>query len=192
MTLVPPTRRYDYVTDGLEIYRRSFGMIRDEADFRDFAPDLVTVATRIIHGAGDVDIVSALAATDDLVSRARAALEAGAPIFTDSHMLASGVTRIGTLAFDRAGKVVRIGEGPPLSLPAREFRLLEILVGHVGRVVSKDDIASQLFAFDDDAGENAIELYIGRLRRKLGDALVIRTLRGIGYLVQAPGTDDGA
>lgn len=93
MTLVPPTRRYDYVTDGLEIYRRSFGMIRGEADFRDFAPDLVTVATRIIHGAGDVDIVSALAATDDLVSRARAALEAGAPIFTDSHMLASGVTR---------------------------------------------------------------------------------------------------
>ena len=109
-----------------------------------------------------------------------------------SQGLASGVTRIGTLAFDRAGKVVRIGEGPPLSLPAREFRLLEILVGHVGRVVSKDDIASQLFAFDDDAGENAIELYIGRLRRKLGDALVIRTLRGIGYLVQAPGTDDGA
>ena len=38
MTLVPPTRRYDYVTDGLEIYRRSFGMIRGEADFRDFAP----------------------------------------------------------------------------------------------------------------------------------------------------------
>ena len=88
-----PTRRYDYVTDGLEIYRRSFGTIRDEADFRDFAPDLVTVATRIIHGAGDVDIVSALAATHDLVATARGALEAGAPIFTDSHMLASGVTR---------------------------------------------------------------------------------------------------
>jgi precorrin-8X/cobalt-precorrin-8 methylmutase len=93
MTPVPPTRRYDYVTDGLEIYRRSFGTIRDEADFRDFAPDLVTVATRIIHGAGDVDIVSALAATHDLVGTARGALEAGAPIFTDSHMLASGVTR---------------------------------------------------------------------------------------------------
>ena len=93
MTPVPPTRRYDYVTDGLEIYRRSFGTIRDEADFRDFAPDLVTVATRIIHGAGDVDIVSALAATHDLVATARGALEAGAPIFTDSHMLASGVTR---------------------------------------------------------------------------------------------------
>jgi len=93
MTPVPPTRRYDYVTDGLEIYRRSFGTIRDEADLRDFAPDLVTVATRIIHGAGDVDIVSALAATHDLVATARGALEAGAPIFTDSHMLASGVTR---------------------------------------------------------------------------------------------------
>ena len=59
-------------------------------------------------------------------------------------------------------------------------------------VVSKAEIASPLFAFDDDAGENAIELYIGRLRRKLGDALVIRTLRGIGYLVQAPGANDGA
>lgn len=91
--VAPPARRFDYITDGLEIYRRSFGMIRDEADLRDLAPDLATVATRVIHGAGDIDIVSALAASDDLVTSARAALRAGAPIFTDSQMLASGVTR---------------------------------------------------------------------------------------------------
>jgi precorrin-8X/cobalt-precorrin-8 methylmutase len=93
MSLVPPSRRYDYVTDGQEIYRRSFGMIRAEADFGGFPADLVVVATRIIHGAGDIAVAASLAASPDVVSSARSALAAGAPIFTDSQMLASGVTR---------------------------------------------------------------------------------------------------
>ncbi|MBL0915562.1 MAG: winged helix-turn-helix transcriptional regulator, partial [Sphingopyxis sp.] len=71
-------------------------------------------------------------------------------------------------------------------LPNREFRLLELLIGNMGRVLSKDQIASQLFDFDDDAGPNAIELYIGRLRRKLEGALVVRTVRGVGYVAEAP------
>ncbi|KGN31934.1 precorrin-8X methylmutase [Knoellia sinensis KCTC 19936] len=88
-----PTRRYDYVTDGQEIYRRSFAMIRGESDLTGLPPDLHTVATRVIHAAGDVRITAEIAAHPDVVGAARAALGAGAPIITDSLMLASGVTR---------------------------------------------------------------------------------------------------
>ncbi len=101
-----------------------------------------------------------------------------------SQGLASNVTVVGDLVFDRAAKLVRIGD-TQLTLPNREFRLLEILIGNLGRILSKDQISSQLFDFDDDAGPNAIELYVGRLRRKLGDSLCIRTVRGLGYLAEA-------
>jgi two-component system response regulator TctD len=53
-------------------------------------------------------------------------------------------------------------------------------------VVSKDEIAKGLFGFDDEAGPNAIELYIGRLRRKLGETpLRITTVRGVGYKAES-------
>lgn len=99
--------------------------------------------------------------------------------------MASNVTVLGNLIFDRNAKLVHIGD-TQLTLPNREFRLLEILIGNLGRVLSKDQIASQLFDFDDEAGPNAIELYIGRLRRKLEGALNVRTVRGVGYVAEAP------
>lgn len=99
--------------------------------------------------------------------------------------LAAGVSRIGTLEFDRGAHRVRLA-GRELELPLREYRLLEILIGHLGRAVPKEAIAGQLFGFDDEAGPNAIELYVARLRKKLADAPVsIRTLRGVGYLLEA-------
>lgn len=101
-----------------------------------------------------------------------------------SQGIASGTTVVGALTFDRNAMVARIGD-TQLSLPNREFRLLEIFVGNLGRTLSKEQIASQLFDFDDEAGNNAIELYVGRLRRKLGSVLTIRTMRGIGYVAEA-------
>ncbi|UIJ35194.1 precorrin-8X methylmutase [Allobranchiibius sp. GilTou73] len=88
----PPTRRYDYVADGAEIYRRSFGMVREQADLSAVPADLRVVVTRIVHACGDVDIVPAVAASSDVVTAARHALRSGAAVFTDSVMLASGVT----------------------------------------------------------------------------------------------------
>lgn len=102
-----------------------------------------------------------------------------------SQGVASGTTQIGDLIFDRSAKVARIGD-TQLVLPNREYRLLEILIGNLGRVMSKEQISEQLFDFDDEASANAIELYVGRLRRKLGDALSIRTVRGLGYMTEAP------
>lgn len=99
---------------------------------------------------------------------------------------ATDLIEAGPLRFDGISKLVCVGD-VQLSLPNREFRLLEILIGNLGRVISKEQIAAQLFDFDDEAGPNAIEVYVGRLRRKLGDALVIQTVRGLGYLTTASG-----
>jgi two-component system, OmpR family, response regulator TctD len=98
---------------------------------------------------------------------------------------ASEVMQIGALAFDNAAHRLTL-DGEPIELPNREFRLLEILLGRLGQLVSKDEIAKGLFGFDDEAGPNAIELYIGRLRKKLAGApLRIVTVRGAGYLAEA-------
>ena len=88
-----PPRLYDYVTDGQEIYRRSFATIRDEADLSGLPADLRAAAVRIIHAAGDVGITGEIAGHPDVAGAAHAALVAGAPILTDSNMLAKGVTR---------------------------------------------------------------------------------------------------
>jgi len=71
---------------------------------------------------------------------------------------------------------------------------LRVLAGMREQVVGKDEIGNGLFGFDDEAGPNAIELYVGRLRRKLADApLRIVTVRGSGYLLEAhDATPDGS
>ena len=90
---VRPRRRYDYVTDPAEIYRRSFAEIRATADLGGLPDDARTVAVRMIHASGDLALPAALELHPRLVRAARGALEAGAPIFTDAFMIASGVTR---------------------------------------------------------------------------------------------------
>ncbi len=88
-----PTRRYDYVRDATEIYRRSFATIRAEADVSTLPPDLQVVAVRMIHATGEPGLTADLAFHPGVVSVTREALRAGAPIFTDTQMIASGITR---------------------------------------------------------------------------------------------------
>jgi precorrin-8X/cobalt-precorrin-8 methylmutase len=88
-----PTRRYDYVSDGAAIYDESFATIRREARFDHLPADAERVAVRMVHGTGQTDLTDDLVIHPRLVASARTALEAGAPIITDAHMVASGVTR---------------------------------------------------------------------------------------------------
>jgi len=84
---------YDYIRDGAAIYARSFATIRAEADLSGFTPEQSKIAVRIIHACGMVEVAGSVAMTSDLVSKARAALQAGKPILCDSEMVAHGVTR---------------------------------------------------------------------------------------------------
>jgi precorrin-8X/cobalt-precorrin-8 methylmutase len=91
--LEPPARRYDYVRDPREIYRRSFATIREAADLSAVPPDAESVAVRMIHASGDVGLTAELACHPRLVGTARNALQEGTPIFTDAQMIACGITR---------------------------------------------------------------------------------------------------
>jgi precorrin-8X/cobalt-precorrin-8 methylmutase len=84
---------HEYVRDGAEIYRRSFATIRAEADLARFPADVARVVVRMIHACGMVDLAADVAYSPDVVAKAKAALDAGAPILCDANMIASGVTR---------------------------------------------------------------------------------------------------
>jgi precorrin-8X/cobalt-precorrin-8 methylmutase len=88
-----PPRRYGYLTDGAEIYRRSFATIREETDLTGIPASAEKLAVRMVHATGQTDLIADLRVHADLVPAARAALDSGAPIFTDANMVASGVTR---------------------------------------------------------------------------------------------------
>jgi len=87
------SERYAYLRDGAEIYRRSFGIIRAEAELGRFSAEEEKVAVRLIHACGQVEAAADIAFSPGAVAAARAALAAGAPILCDSKMVAHGVTR---------------------------------------------------------------------------------------------------
>ena len=93
------------------------------------------------------------------------------------------VLRHGALSLDTVGRRIEIsGEGVDLS--AREFALLETLLLRAGRVVSKEGLLERLYGAEEHAGENAVEVCVHRVRRKLEPAgVAIRTIRGLGYMI---------
>lgn len=95
------------------------------------------------------------------------------------------ILRIGALTFDRSSRTVYLDDHV-LDLRRRELAVLETLMGRPGKVVPKERLSAEIFNFDDAVTPNALEVYIGRLRRKLqptGPA--IRTIRGLGYMIEA-------
>jgi precorrin-8X/cobalt-precorrin-8 methylmutase len=87
------TGLHDYVHDGAEIYRRSFAIIRREADLKRFTVEEERVAVRIIHACGMVEVAADIAFAPGAALAGIAALKAGAPILCDANMVSNGVTR---------------------------------------------------------------------------------------------------
>ena len=76
--------------------------------------------------------------------------------------------------------------GRTFSLSAREFALLQAFVGHPSQVLSRQELLSMAWDMDFDPGTNLVDVYVGYLRRKLGEAL-IETVRGSGYRLRLEG-----
>lgn len=92
--------------------------------------------------------------------------------------------RFGQLTLDTRSQQIS-ANGVPMVLPAREYGVLEALLLNSGRVVSKDSIAQRLAANAEELADNAIEVYVHRLRKRLEPCGInIRTLRGLGYLLE--------
>jgi two-component system OmpR family response regulator len=83
----------------------------------------------------------------------------------------------------RLARVTR--DGAPIKLTGHEFRVLSYLMHHRDRVVSQAELTEHIYAQDFDRDSNTVEVFVARLRRKLGSS-VIETVRGLGYRVAAP------
>ncbi|SFH39362.1 response regulator transcription factor [Modicisalibacter xianhensis] len=114
-------------------------------------------------------------ALDELEARVRALLR---------RHTRSTALQVGNLDFDSLSQRFTLG-GEPLNLPPREQRLLGCLMRHAGVPVDKARLAEEAFA-GESMGDNAIEVYVHRLRRRLsGSGVELRTVRGLGYLLES-------
>jgi two-component system OmpR family response regulator len=102
---------------------------------------------------------------------------------------AQTILECGPLSFDTVGRQIRV-DGKRLALSVRELSVLEMLMARPGRVVTKQQIVNSLSAWDADFSENAVEVYVYRLRKRLdGTGAGIQTVRGFGYLLDIDHAD---
>jgi two-component system OmpR family response regulator len=117
---------------------------------------------------------------EEVLARMRALLRRAA-----GH--ASSELYCGPVCLDtRAGRI--LVDGNPVKLTSHELRLISYLMHHSGRVVSRSELVEHLYDQDFDRDSNTIEVFIGRLRKKLG-VDIIQTMRGLGYIIAAPERD---
>jgi two-component system OmpR family response regulator len=128
--------------------------------------------------AGADDYVAKPFYTEELLARLRALLRRAA-----GH--ASADIEVGPLRIDTRSSRVTVN-GNPVKLTSLEYRLIEYLAHHKGRVVSRTELVEHLYDQDFDRDSNTIEVFVGRLRKKLG-VEVIHTMRGLGYRLDLPG-----
>lgn len=123
---------------------------------------------------------------DDFLSKPFEAAELAArcrALLRRASGAAHGIIKLNRMSVDLKGKRLIIG-GADVELTAREWLLLECLVSRVGQVVSKERVQKAVASPEQDMSANAVEVQVSRLRAKLGDAAVIRSLRGLGYRLE--------
>ena len=128
--------------------------------------------------AGADDYVAKPFHVEEVLARVRALIRRAA-----GH--ASSEIVCGPLRLDTRGAKATV-DGKALKLTSHEFRLLSYLVHHVNKVVSRTELVEHMYDQDFDRDSNTIEVFVGRLRKKLGVDM-IETIRGLGYRIQAPG-----
>ncbi len=120
---------------------------------------------------------------DDFLSKPFEAAELAArcrALMRRSSGAINGLIKLNRMSVDLSGKQLRIDDGD-VELTAREWLVLECLVRRVGLIVSKERLLQAVSGPEQDVSANAIEAHVSRLRSKIGDAAIIRSLRGLGY-----------
>ncbi len=139
------------------------------------ARDSVDATVAALEG-GAADYMSKPFKFAELVARVRLRLRSGAAAGPADDVLTAGDVRL-----DLRRRRAYVGERE-VELSARELSLAEVLLGHRGQVLSREQLLSHVWGYDFDPGSNVVDVYIGYLRKKLGADLVT-TVRGLGYRV---------
>ncbi|MBI3529310.1 MAG: response regulator transcription factor [Betaproteobacteria bacterium] len=174
---------YDLAILDLQLpWRNGLEVLRNYRAGGGLAPVLILTARSAV-----ADRVSGLdAGADDYLAKPfdLAELEARVrSMLRRASSVPAPVLRHGALSLDTVGRRVEI-DGERVDLSAREVALLELLLLRAGRVVSKEGLLEKLYGAEEHAGENAVEVFVHRVRRKLEPAGVsIRTFRGLGYMI---------
>lgn len=129
-----------------------------------------------LEGGAD-DYVTKPFSFQEMLARVRVRLRDATT--TDTTMLEAG-----GITLDLRTRKVTVN-GSEIDLSAREFSLAETLLRHPGQVLSREQLLSLVWGYDFEPGSNVVDVYIGYLRRKLGDA-AIETVRGMGYRFVPP------
>ena len=127
---------------------------------------------------GAVDYVSKPFVLDELLARARVQLRR-ARVADDGNLI-----RVGSMTLDLARRQASVGETVS-DLSDREFRLLLCLMQHVGEVISRERLLSEVWGYDFDPKSNVVDVCVRRLRRRLGPNAPIETVRNAGYRAAA-------
>jgi DNA-binding response OmpR family regulator len=162
--------------DGFEVVRRLRARGNAVPVLLLTARDAVEDRVRGLEQGADDYLVKPFA-TAELVARVKA--------LARRHTAPQTALALGQLSLDVAAKRARVGD-KVIELSVREWAVLEYLLQHAARVVSKQQIIDAILPWGDDISPNAVEVYISRLRLKIADAgVTIRTIRGFGYMLEA-------
>jgi two-component system, OmpR family, response regulator QseB len=131
-------------------------------------------ATIVGLDAGADDYLAKPFRFDELLARVRARLRSDTPASSVDTQLMHG-----TVTMDLRRRQVHV-EGRSVELSAREFNLLEAFLRRPGEAISREELLSQVWGYGHSPGSNVVDVYVGYLRRKLGNDL-IATVRGVGY-----------
>ena len=114
---------------------------------------------------------------EELVARIRVQLRGGDPTAEETQL------RVGDVALDLRTRWASVA-GETVELSAREFELLRTFLQHPNQVLSREQLLARVWGYDYDPGSNVVDVYVGYLRKKLGQEK-LETLRGVGYRFRA-------
>jgi two-component system OmpR family response regulator len=138
--------------------------------------------TRTSFGLGADDFVRKPFGVEEIILRVAAILR------RSRVMTEPSIKRVGQISLDDDAHEVRL-QDELIELSPTEYRLLSLLMDNTGRVLTKEQLLEQVWGFDRGTESSTVETYVSYLRKKFGDGISIRTVRGVGYQLLTPQAD---